>query len=259
MPFQLGFPTLPESGSETHFAIIRQWLETCNDLHPGCRYRPKETSSPPTRLIDVGGNDSPRIHLVETKDGEIPWVDCPRYIALSHRWGAPPHFCTDGDPAAPNSLSKHMSGIRVSDLPATFRDAVRTTRALGVRYLWIDSICILQGRNGDFIKEARGMENVFSSAYCVLAASCVSSQRGGFLGYRRNRKVVTIQQEKDPLYICEMIDNFDEHVLKSELNNRGWVLQERALARRTIFFTERQTYWECGHGVRCETMTKMNK
>jgi hypothetical protein len=43
------------------------------------------------------------------------------------------------------------------------------------------------------------------------------------------------------------------------LNKRGWVLQERALARRTIYFTARQTYWECGCGVRCETLTRLHK
>jgi len=43
------------------------------------------------------------------------------------------------------------------------------------------------------------------------------------------------------------------------MNKRGWVLQERALACRTIYFTAQQTYWECGGGVRCETLTKMSK
>jgi hypothetical protein len=61
------------------------------------------------------------------------------------------------------------------------------------------------------------------------------------------------------VYVCESIDNFKEHVLDGALNRRGWVLQEHALARRTVFFTTHQTYFECGRGVRCETMTKMSK
>ncbi|RSL92037.1 hypothetical protein CEP52_014033 [Fusarium oligoseptatum] len=59
-------------------------------------------------------------------------------------------------------------------------------------------------------------------------------------------------------YACENIDDFGTHVDQSELNQRGWVMQERALSRRTIYFVESQSYWECGGGVRCETMTKMN-
>jgi hypothetical protein len=60
-------------------------------------------------------------------------------------------------------------------------------------------------------------------------------------------------------YVCEAIDDFHCDVDQSELNKRGWVLQERALSRRTVYFTEKQSYWECGGGVRCETMTKMKK
>jgi hypothetical protein len=115
------------------------------------------------------------------------------------------------------------------------------------------------------------METVFSSAYCVLAASCAASQQDGFLHTqpgreaqraKRDRDVVTIQpagQAAAVYYICEMIDNFDQHVLKGSLSRRAWVLQERALARRTVYFAERQTYWECGDGVRCETLTHMTK
>ncbi len=67
-------------------------------------------------------------------------------------------------------------------------------------------------------------------------------------------------QDSDAAYfVCETIDDFFRDVEQSELNQRGWVLQERALSRRTIYFTERQSYWECGGGVRCETMTRMKK
>jgi hypothetical protein len=61
------------------------------------------------------------------------------------------------------------------------------------------------------------------------------------------------------VYVCDAIDDFNRDVENGQLNRRGWVLQERALARRTIYFADRQTYWECGQGVRCETLTKMNK
>ncbi|KAK3897697.1 hypothetical protein C8A05DRAFT_38726 [Staphylotrichum tortipilum] len=52
-------------------------------------------------------------------------------------------------------------------------------------------------------------------------------------------------------------DNFASDVEGSELNQRGWVLQERALSHRTIHFASTQTYWECGHGIRCESFAKL--
>ncbi|KAK0714711.1 hypothetical protein B0H67DRAFT_220442 [Lasiosphaeris hirsuta] len=89
------------------------------------------------------------------------------------------------------------------------------------------------------------METVFSSAYCVLAASRAHNQTDGFLHPRRERDCVMMREgpRGPPFYICEDIDDFDLHVLNGHLNKKGWVLQEHALARRTIFFTERQTYW----------------
>jgi hypothetical protein len=181
--------------------------------------------------------------------------DIGQWIALSHQWGSAPHFSTTR-----LNLDDHLQGLEVENLPATFRDAVRVTRALHCDYLWIDSICIIQGPDGDFNEEARRMEEVYSGAHCVLAASCSSSHFCGFLSPRNHRDYVGLSRESEtPLYVCEMIDDFQTHVLNGGLNSRGWVMQEHALARRTIFFTEYQTYWECGDGVRCETMTKMKK
>lgn len=204
----------------------------------------------PKRLIDVGSEANPKIRLHETSPNES--MD---YLALSHPWGNPPHFCT-----FMRNLSNYHRGIDVYDLPATFKDAIIVTRSLGLRYLWIDSICIIQGPDGDFAEQAQQMENVFSQAYCVIAASSATCQQDGFLHPRRRRDIVHFESSNKPtIRVGEFMDNFNQLVLQSPLNQRGWVLQERALARRTIYFTSEQTFWECGAGVHCETMTKMNK
>ena len=204
----------------------------------------------PTRLIDVGTVGDNQARLIQTAaDSTGEW------IALSHQWGPEPHFSTNR-----KNLNDHMAGMEFENLPATFRDAVTVTRALGLKYLWIDSICIIQGKDGDFNQEAKRMEEVYSGAYCVLAATRATSHYSGFLEARKARDFVALSRENEaPFYICEIIDDFKTHVLDGGLNSRGWVMQEHALARRTIFFTEHQTYWECGEGVRCETMTKMKK
>ena len=159
---QIGFPELAAAGSETHLKILRQWLKHCDDNHPKCQ--PSDTASLPTRLIDVGDRDSTTITLYETEAN-----DSIKYIALSHPWGNPPHFCTFS-----SNIEEYKQKIEFGKLPATFQNAVTITRELGFRYLWIDSICIIQGSDGDFNKEAKRMEDVFSSAYCVLAASSAS-------------------------------------------------------------------------------------
>ncbi|KAF4938928.1 Serine/threonine-protein kinase ULK3 [Colletotrichum fructicola] len=149
-------------------------------------------------------------------------------------------------------------GINMAELPRTFQDAVNITRSLGVDYLWIDSLCIVQDDPDDWIKESRLMERVYSSAYVTLAASCATGTEDGFLKPRPFRHCVKMRSQRDaPYYVCNSIDDFGRDVDQGELNKRAWVLQERALSRRTIYFTENQTYWECGNGVRCETFTAM--
>lgn len=252
---QLGLPRLPTVGSEAHSTILREWLKDCDQHHEDCR--PLEDAyhasvHMPTRLIDVGEKGETVVRLYETKV-----QDSFEYLALSHPWGpqSSTHFCT-----YPGNLARHLQGIRLRDLPPTFRDAVTITRNLNHRWLWIDSICIIQGPDGDFNQEAKRMEGIFRQACCVLAASCAKGQFDGFMKPRDERDCLRIRQSgHPPMYACEFIDNFQQHALESHLNKRGWVLQERALARRTIFFTDKQTYWECGAGVRCETGRKMNK
>jgi len=261
---QISFRQLPEPKTDTYFEVIKHWLALCDNptKHPACRHIPLHPEAVPsrkelpTRLIEVGAPGDPKVYLRTTKPG-----DTGTWMALSHRWGPKPHFCT-----TPANLASYLAdGIDFAALPPTFRDAVTVTRAVGgrCRYLWIDSLCIVQGEGGDFNDEAKRMPQVYSGAYCVLAASRAANHYAGFLHPRKGgERAVTLRQHGGsghPFYIRENVDDFGGHVLEGELNSRGWVLQEHALARRTVFFTDYQTYFECGEGVRCETMMTMRK
>ncbi|PQE10712.1 heterokaryon incompatibility protein [Rutstroemia sp. NJR-2017a BBW] len=144
-----------------------------------------------------------------------------QYIALSHCWGQLPSnqvppYCTTRQNIEPRRV-----GFTVADLPRTFQDAIEVTRKLDLQYLWIDSLCILQGAGGDWEQESKRMEDVFASAYCTVAASSASDSS----------------------------TDFDEDVENGQLNQRAWVLQERILSRRTIYFSRNQVYGECGKGI----------
>ncbi|KAF2176066.1 hypothetical protein K469DRAFT_700459 [Zopfia rhizophila CBS 207.26] len=259
LPVQIGFPELPRPGTDAFFKIIKLWLEDCDNNHRDCHGVPSTTL--PTRLIDVYAHNENGLRLIETRHDIIGGN---KYIALSHPWGDmekyPPFSTLSTDESGRGcTLENFKNEIPYEELPATFKDAVDTTRALGVRYLWVDSICIIQGRNGDFNEEAKRMEDVFSGAFCVLAASRATNQYDGFLKPRPQREYLTFQRrDEKPFYVCQPIDNFSHNVLEGSLNKRGWVLQERALARRTVYFTDTQTYFECGNGVRCETLARMH-
>ena len=183
---------------------------------------------------------------------------------MSHCWGEPTEnqkkkWCT----TTGNKEERGAQGFPVIELPQTFQDAISVTRELGQRYLWIDSLCIIQGEGGGWETEAKKIEAVFKNAYCTIAATSAEDSTKGFLNRplkeEDSQYVMVPNSSHGKVYICTSIDDFPSDVEEGLLNKRAWVLQERALLRRTIHFTKRQTYWECGGGVRCETLTHMKK
>lgn len=256
LPFaQLGIPLLPEAGSPEQFTLLRSLIRRCDETHDcmTAQNHSESLAELPTRLIDVGTDDSEPIRLIQTSQESAAKGP---YIALSHCWGVlsrEQRLCTYKD-----NIAQRQAHIAYDAMPQNFRDAVRVTRALGIRYLWIDSLCIVQDDPDDWSAEAGRMENVFSHAYCTIAASSASSSLVGFLGHRRRRESIKLSTPKgEPFYLAEDVDDFRADVENSILSSRGWVLQERALSRRTIYFTSTQVYWECGNGIVCETLAQL--
>lgn len=214
----------------------------------------------PTRVLDVGdpqqsGYNADTVRLVgalETSRLE--------YVALSHCWGnlsaeEKEAFCT-----TTTNLSERRKGFQLSSLPNTFQDAVIVTRESGVRYLWIDSLCIIQYGDGgeDWKRESGRMEEVFSGAHFTIAATAATDSKSGFLKRDIDSEYVHVEDASSrQFYISNDLDSFDWDVDMAQLNTRAWVMQEQILSRRTVHFTSRQTYWECGEGIFCETLTRL--
>ncbi|KAH6870967.1 heterokaryon incompatibility protein-domain-containing protein [Thelonectria olida] len=229
-----------------HFQLLREWLQKCDQEHQ-CK---EPRNYWPTRVI-FGGPDPNILRLVRKQHtgGEYTGED---YVVLSHCWSTPTNeekkrFCT-----TKSNYQHRLQGFTCDDLPKTFQDAVRVTRELKKQYLWIDSLCIIQGDDDDWKKEAGEMENVFDSAYCAIATSSAPNWRDGFLEWGLDSQNIEIQDIRGgSTYTCD----FNKDVDWSALSGRAWVLQERVLSRRIIHFAAEQMHWECGEGVRCENFT----
>jgi hypothetical protein len=216
----------------------------------------------PTRVLYVGAVDDPNHDPNVLRLDLGSEAQAGKYIALSHRWGVllpgeKEKFCT-----SQANIDQRLEGFNLSDLPKTFQDAVEATRQLRIPYLWIDSLCIVQfGDDGkDWQHEYRRMEAVFSAAYCILAATSATDCKTGFLERAVTTESVFVHNAAGKqFYVSTDIDNFDTDVGDAELNKRAWVMQEGVLARRTIHFTAKHTYFECGHGVYCENLTRLNR
>jgi hypothetical protein len=127
------FPNISaRSDSDAAFKTVKTWIKICDSDHYDCR-RSVEGKLP-SRVLDVGTGKASKIKLVVTTGKEDAM-----YIALSHCWGSKHTFMTKS-----TDLAERCKGIEWSELPKTFQDAVTITRKLRVRYLWIDSLAILQ-------------------------------------------------------------------------------------------------------------------
>ncbi|KAF4479303.1 hypothetical protein CGGC5_v012095 [Colletotrichum fructicola Nara gc5] len=245
---QIGHAQLSQPLSDFQMTLFKEWLRVCDEEH---NHRFKLEVELPTRVLDVGTNEQPKLCLHEEQKPMLG-----QYVALSHCWGTAQSFST-----LRSNVVKFRQYIAFEDLPKTFKDAIEITRKLEFRYLWIDSLCIVQDDPMDWEREAASMEHVFSSASVTIAASSARSSLEGFLPTRKEQQsFITIKTPSGgTVFIRKSIDNFRRDVEESVLNQRGWVLQERALARRTIHFTSSQVYWECGSGIHCESMMKLVK
>ncbi|KAL8381992.1 hypothetical protein RB595_005989 [Gaeumannomyces hyphopodioides] len=255
---QIGPPQPMERPSPLYYELLRSWILRCDGDHAefGCT-APSQTTLP-TRVIDVGEDSTNRglVRLVCTGTS-----DRGRYIALSHCWGNPSAEEKERNCTFAANLKDRCLRIDLTKLGKTFQDAVKVTRGLGQRYLWIDSLCILQDDPDDWERESRQMGVIFSLAYCVIAATAAEGTDTGFLKPPPlNRFVALLKPSLSaPLYLCTTVDDFHGDVEVASLSRRGWVLQERALARRTIHLSAGQTYWECGHGIHCESLSLLKK
>lgn len=120
-----------DSRRRCYASIVTEWPRLCRQDYPAY---PSNTDVPlPTHLLDVGSFELNSIRLRVTA-GQRGF-----YTALSHCWGDDIKMRTTSD-----SIAARQKQILYSDLPKTFQDAVAVTRDLGLRYLWIDALCIIQ-------------------------------------------------------------------------------------------------------------------
>ncbi|KAF5547642.1 het domain-containing protein [Fusarium napiforme] len=216
-------------------ASITKWIDECVNDHEACQQEDTEFS--PTRLLDVGTEDTDVVKLVEPRQKV-------EYVALSHCWGQSNAFVTT------RATMKQMNeGFHLTpDVPKTFRDAVKVSRKFGVRYLWIDSLCIIQGDFADWEREASQMADVYHGAHFTVGATTASDDREGFLKQRKpalwELKVFTSAGKSIHVYLYPQGDKFiNPHPLP--LDTRGWTLQEQYLSRRMLRFSNYETTWTC--------------
>jgi hypothetical protein len=241
--------------------LIHHWIKICGEQHRSCK-RPQVKDNlnwRPTRLVYVGENDT-QLRLVR---GDTLSDDL-KYVTLSHCWGKLDKRLV----LTESNIDDWSEGLPLLGEWKTFSDAIDMTRQLGLSYIWIDSLCIIQDSISDWQRECPQMCNVYKRSYCNIAATSASDDTGGCF-FARDMEVdlplriyfgpatdaveptthiisadVATETLSGAYDICNNQTWFHE-VNISILNSRGWVLQERMMASRVLNFTKTQMYWEC--------------
>lgn len=237
-----------------YVAALKQWYKDCISSHPQCRQTISDASGfdpydveLPTRCVEVTKEGS----FLRDTDGKRG-----SYITLSHRWNDQSVACK----TTTTNYDERISGQNLDslELSKNFLDAISVTRALDVRYIWIDSLCIIQDGD-DFSNEMWRMGKYYQHSLFTIGAINGKSNRNsdGFLELGRTAPIDRIIRlpyreegvQRGCIYVYRRKRNSDwqyiQDVDQSVLLSRGWVFQEWRLSRRIIYFSPHETFMEC--------------
>jgi hypothetical protein len=242
------------TGDKRCLEMAASWLRTCMRDHKDCNTNLGLAHSVvlPTRVIDTSGGTIQLVSNVEGTAGQSP-----SYMTVSHKW-----MSSGMTKLLRCNLGEMQQGIHTQSLPAVFRDAVSLARALEIRYVWIDALCIVQDDPDELQHEISNMGHIYRNAVLNVGAlqaaeaEPTAEQESMGLFLDRNTQdispfALTIQRgdyKRDHFAYQDLVL---EKLNWSSLMKRGWVLQERLLSRRSIYFGDR-LWWECSEQLACE-------
>jgi hypothetical protein len=262
---ELGVPLLLElmsTSSTRAFDIARHWVKCCDQDHDCITRGPwlNKAIDPPVRLVDlaqIGGTSDVRI--VEIARGG-PW---PKYATLSYCWGSEQNL---DYVTTESSLVSRIKRLRYDLLPLTIQNTVDICRAIGIRYLWVDALCIIQDSEDDWKTEAAKMASIYARSYITIAADSGRTANDGCFAIRSPVIVEipsTLSDGRNSVLYLPFGDFFGSlprevrpvwNLWKEPLCQRGWTLQERILSPRVLHYTKQGIYWECRSGFKHEEL-----
>jgi len=254
--------------SRIDIELVKGWLQECqghrhsiDDKKLNIGSKEAIFSNGGFRLIDVQDEC-----LVQQTDANCD------FVALSYVWGrrstilrknpdkpdeVPILLATNGN-IEKLSLPKALSPDQVADakIARTVLDAMDFTRALGQRYLWVDTLCIIQDNKPEKARLMGLMDDIYNNAVVTLIAADGSDADAGLKGWgvgkptRRGRPIepCTVVDEGQSLRLAICPPSLVEEIRKSKWSTRGWTFQEQHLSRRCVYFTAEEVFFTCLDG-----------
>lgn len=229
--------------------FIRQSLTYCSGnrkMHERCPQLQDTGSVLPTRVVDCSSHD--HLYLLESNGL------CDRYVALSYVWGEDqPHKTTT------QNIDQYLCSIDPALLPQTIQDAIWTTRALDLKYLWVDTLCIIQDCEDDRNHELARMCDIYSEAHLTIIAASARRASEGFL---QHRKDTSVDDVKLPFILpdgspqlgtlrASLVRWAPQYAGSDPISGRGWCFQESVLSPRCVVFSSHTVQYQCASTFEC--------
>ncbi|KAK4220518.1 heterokaryon incompatibility protein-domain-containing protein [Podospora fimiseda] len=240
-----------DTSSDLSLGRALKWLHNCETLH-NCGIGRQVAL--PRRLVDLGPGEEDYkqvLRLTETTEEMMG-----TYLCLSHCWGKDPMPIR----TLLGNLHDHLQSLPWELLPNTFADAIRITSRLGIRYIWIDSLCIVQDSALDWQVESGKMADIYRNSYATIAAVSSADFRGGCFSSKAGDLCFEFRTEDKRSILVAVRDDEGMGQIKEEVDvekaypllTRAWVYQERLLSRRILYFNHMELQLECKEGLTCE-------
>ena len=240
---------------------IHHWLQSCVSPHKQCHIAVTGQNPLPTRLIDLGA---------KSRDVIQPWVckasgvlpSQTRYATLSHCWGETPPLRLMGC-----NEDTFRDFIPVSAILRLFREAMEVVCLLGVHYIWIDALRIVQDSASDWAEECTRMADVYSHGlFNIIARDACNSEEPLF----SSREHLSVETCRVPARCFRIGETRPRPKIEEYLttpyyttfsqcgptDSRGWIMQEMRLTPRKIFFRRDAVHWDCAACRASETFPK---
>jgi Heterokaryon incompatibility protein (HET) len=224
--------------------LFQRWMAICDRTHgERCHVSLKNGEVAGLRFVDVEQKC-----IVEASE-----IGPAKYLALSYVWGKASMLRL----TTANIRSLTCQGaLDGENVPLTISDAMLLTKRLAKRYLWVDSLCILQDDETDVAQFIPRMNTIYSQALLTIVAAAGDDANSGLPGLHPGGREKQVSLDAQGVSLLRALhaepNDFDHYLSYTTWNSRGWTMQERALSRRALIFTSQQVYWECEANSWCE-------
>jgi len=167
------------------------------------------------------------------------------------------------------NYENRLKNIEMKELSQTFQDVISLSRKLEIRYVWVDALCIIQDSEEDWKRQSGNMMLIYELAWLNVSAAGSEIEPRCFLkrNSRLNRRcklpaamapVLALfagsDSGEDSIYAHLGSQFYGQAVHDGFLSQRGWIVQERILSPRTLYYGQEEVYWECNTTAASESV-----